>query len=389
MNVALFSGGIGMGIEPQVYRKDNGILVVSGQPVFRSGQFRDSMGFSHTWEPLHVDQMVSHYRLLRDRGLFGDVPVRDGHPGFLIHGTPGTGQVVGWHTDLEARELETHNGAKETFLLATYEITDPDARARYENKTYRNRSSEVGEYTTNDEATFWPTYMGFAFVDIPAVEGLNAVKYNSSQTGRSVVVLMEKGFSVGTESSDKSTGGAPTGQTQMPSPPPPPPVPVVQHAAPVAPQAPKVETSTFSINGQNVTDPAAVQAHITSLETFRSETITTGRLNFVSDLARGGKILATQVDSLGTFAKTLSDEQFASWKTAMEASPASSVLANHTATAQTQTEPGAPQDDAKAARIMTLKSVVSMHTSRGASKEEIRESDSYKQLVALDPTAAI
>lgn len=396
MNVALFSGGLATGIEPQVYRKDSGVLVVSGQPVFRSGQFRDSMGFQHTWEALHMDQMVSHYRLLRDRGLFGDVPVRDGHPGFLIHGTPGTGQVVGWHTDLEARELETHNGGKETFLLASYEITDPEARARYENKTYRNRSSEVGEYTTNDEATFWPTYMGFAFVDIPAVEGLNAVKYNSSQTGRSCLVLMEKGFSVGTESSDKNTGqaavpsGAPTGQ-QMPVPPPPPPVPAAQHSVPAAPAQTqqKPQVVSFSVNGQTVTDPTAIQAHITSLETFRSETVTTGRLNFVSDLAKSGKILATQLESLGDFAKSLSEEQFANWKTAMEAAPASSILGNHAAASQPQSAPGAPADEAKAARVMTLRSVVSMHKSRGASSDEIKESSSYKELIALDPTAAI
>lgn len=399
MNVALFSGGIAAGIKPQVYRKDNGVLVVSGQPVFRSGQFRDSMGFQHTWEALHMDQMVSHYRLLRDRSLFGDVPVRDGHPGFLVNGTPGTGQVVGWHTELEARELETHSGGKETFLLASYEITDPEARAKVENGTFRNRSSEVGEYTTNDEATFWPTYMGFAFVDIPAVEGLNSVAgFSNSKNARSFVVLTEKGFSVGTESSDKNTGqaadqrGAQTGNAQTGNTAPP------TQGAPVTPPSPPAPTTghgvkpqqmSFSINGATENDPVKIQAYISGLETFKAETVASGRVNFVSDLAKNGKILATQMESLTAFAKTLTDEQFQSWKSAMEAQPSSSLLGNHAATAQNQSAPGQPEDEAKATRIMTLQSVVSMHQSRGASADEIKASDSYKELVALDPTAAI
>ncbi|MFD5451679.1 MULTISPECIES: hypothetical protein [Streptomyces] len=387
MNVALFSGGILAGVKPEVYRKDNGVLVVSGQPVFRSGTFRDSMGFQHTWEGLHMDQMVAHYKMLRDRGLFGDVPVRDGHPGFLVNGVPGAGGVVGWHTDLEARELETHTGSKETFLLAHYEITDPEARAKYENGTFRNRSSEVGEYTTNDEATFWPTYMGFAFVDIPAVEGLNSVSGFSKSNARSFVVLTEKGFSVsGTESSDKNAGQA-SGQSGVTpptqgAPVTPPPAPVQQHAAPAQPFA-------FSINGQTITDPAAVQAHITGLETFRAESIAAGRVAFVTSMAKEGKILASQLESLTAFAKTLNDEQFQSWKTAMEAQPGSPVLANHAAGTGTQSEPGQPADEANAARVMTLRSVVSMHQSRGASPDEIKASASYKELVALDPTAAI
>lgn len=394
LNVALFSGGVLAGVQPQIYRKDNGVLVVSGQPVFRSGTFRDSMGFQHTWEGLHMDQMVAHFKMLRDRGLFGDVPVRDGHPGFLVNGMPGSGAVVGWHTALEARELETHNGAKETFLLADYEVTDPDARAKVESGTFRNRSSEVGEYTTNDEATFWPTYMGFAFVDIPAVEGLNAVKgFSNSQNARSFVVLTEKGFSVGTESSDKQTGQAavPGGAQTAVTPPtqgapgapvtPPAPAPQ-QHAAPAQPVA-------FSIKGQSVTDPAAIQAHITSLETFQSETVSAGRVSFVTSLAKDGKILATQLESLTAFAKTLNDEQFQSWKTAMEAQPGSTVLANHAAGTGTQSTPDQPADEAKSARVLTLRSVVSMHQSRGASPDEIKASASYKELVTLDPTAAI
>lgn len=371
-NLAVFGANMVKGVQPTMYRKDNGTLVVQGQPVFRSGTFRDSMGMQHTWEGLHMDQMVAHYTMLRDRGLFADVPVRDGHPGFLVHGTPGTGAVVGWHTGLTAQELETHTGSKETFLLADYEFTDQDAAAKYENGTFRNRSSEVGEYTTNDEATFWPTYMGFAWVDIPAVEGLNAASFSaysaSDRSGR-LIVPVEKEFSVsGTDSS-----GKPTGPGQGGTPP------------PVVPPAPS--PIAFSINGQTAHDPVAVQNHINGLELFQREQLEKARVDFVNGLARDGKILATAVDSTVAFAKSLNPEQFQSYMKTMNDAPPSSVLANHGSS--TQSPPATPGDQAVATKTATLRGVVSMHQASGMPNDQVRELSSYKELIALDPTAAI
>ena len=372
-NLAVFGANMVKGAQPTWYRKDNGNLVVQGQPVFRSGTFRDSMGMQHTWESLHMDQMVAHYNMLRDRGLFTDVPVRDGHPGFLVHGTPGTGAVVGWHTGLKTEELETHTGAKETFLLADYEFTDPDAAVKYENGTFRNRSSEIGEYTTNDEATFWPTYMGFAWVDIPAVEGLNAASFSAfvapDRPGR-LIVPVDKEFSVsGTDPSGKQTG---TGQGVTPPP-----------VAPPAPPSP----IAFSIAGQTVHDPVTVQNHINTLEIFQREQLEKTRVDFVNGLAKDGKILATAVDSTIAFAKSLTAEQFAEYVKTTEGTPVSSVLANHGAS--TQSTPATPGATAQAAQIATLKGVVSMHQASGMPVEQIKDTGSYKQLVALDPTAAI
>lgn len=371
-NLALFNAEMVRNIKPTVYTKDNGNLVVEGQPVFRSGTFRDSTGTQHSWEGLHMDQMVAHFTMLRDRGLFADVPVRDGHPGFLVHGTPGSGAVVGWHTGLKTELLKTHTGVEETFLLANYEFTDPAAAAKYQNGTFRNRSSEIGEYTTNDEATFWPTYMGFAWVDISAVEGLNANAAFSSAYGTSgksgkLIVPVEKGFSVGTEQQNNGQ------QPGVPVPP----VPAFVPPPPVA----------FSINGQSVVDPTAVQNHVNALELFQRETLEGRRSDFVTSLAANGKILATQLDGMTAFAKSLTVEQFEAWKTNMDATPSASVLANHGGTAA-QGTPSTPGDDAKAAQIATLRGVVSMHTSSGMPKEEIQAKDSYKQLIALDPTAA-
>lgn len=379
-NLALFNASMVRNIKPTVFSKDNGNLVVQGQPVFRSGQFRDSSGTQHTWEALHMDQMVAHFNILRGRGLFENVPVRDGHPGFLIHGTPGTGQVVGWHTGLTAQVLDTHNGGQETFLMADYEFTDPEAIAKYNNGTYRNRSSEVGEYTTNDESTFWPTYMGFAWVDLAAVEGLNSTKhaafnsaYSTSVQSGKLIIPVEKEFSpMPPENNIPGQAGTPAGQQQVP-------VPSFTPPPPVA----------FSVNGQSTVDVGAVQSHITSLELFQRETLESRRSDFVTALATSGKILATSIDGNIAFAKSLTPAQFESWKKTMDDAPASTVFAQHAAGTGTQGTPPNPGDEAQAARIMTLVGVVSMHKASGLPLDVIREKDSYKELIRLDPSAAI
>jgi hypothetical protein len=373
----LFSGNMSTSVQPTMFRKDNGALVVQGQPVFRSGTFRDSMGIQSSWEPLHMQQMLANYEHLKNNSVLKDIPVRDGHPAFLVRGLPGTGKVVGWHTGLSTKILEMPDGQKETFLLADYELTDPAAQASYENGTFRNRSAEVGGYMSNDEAEFWPVYMGFAFVDFSAVEGLNSASGFSYNHGARLVqqvgdqkftVLMEKEFPVtGTPTSQIANGGIQA--------PPPPPV------QPVQPMA-------FSVNGVPTSNPAEVQNHILALEAFRSETMESGRFSYVEKLATDGKLMAPQVDGMKAFAKSLTDEQFTAWKAGMDATPASPVLGNHGAQPG-QSAPTAPAEAAAQTKIETLRNVVSMHTARGASVEEIKATSSYIQLVALDPTAAL
>lgn len=173
----------------------------------------------------------------------------------------------------------------------------------------------------------------------------------------------------GTDASGRQTG---TGQGVTPPP-----------VAPPAPPSP----IAFSIGGQTVHDPVAVQTHINGLELFRTEQLEKARVDFVNGLAKDGKLLATQVDSTIAFAKSLTPEQFAEYVKTMEGAPASSVLANHGTS--TQSTPATPGATAQAAQITTLKGVVSMHQASGMPIDQLRELGSYKQLVALDPTAAI
>lgn len=69
----------------------------------------------------------------------------------------------------------------------------------------------------------------------------------------------------------------------------------------------------FSVNGQPTTDFAAVQAHITQLEGIIEHGRETSIEEFVKGLAEDGKILATQIDSLTGFAKSLDESQYTAW----------------------------------------------------------------------------
>lgn len=374
------------GARPNHYRRSDGSLAVEKQVVFRSGTFRDSTGRQGTWEQLHIDQIVANFNLLRGRNILADIPVRDGHPGFLIHGMEGSGKVVGWHTDLNVQTLDTEKG-QTSYLLANYVLTDPDAITKYENGTYRNRSSEIGTYVTNDEAEFWPAYMGFAFVDIPAVEGLNDVQFSKSASsayaGRDVIFLFDRENPLSTppQPNTQPAQGAPImpfGLFAQPQ-------PVSPASTGTVPAAQTSQPQAFMINGNPVSDVGQVQAYITGLEAFRNETLEGARVSFVESLVTDGKLMASQKESMTAFAKGLSSEQFMSWKAAMEAAPQLSVLGVHGAPNSAGTNGAVPGSAQAAANseLETAQGIVRMHQMAGKSEEFIKNTDSYKTVQRL------
>lgn len=354
------TGPVSMGPKPTHYRRGDGALVVERQPVFRTGTFRDSMSRQGTWEALHLDQMASHFAMLKNRNILTDVPVRDGHPGFLVSGTEGSGKVVGWHTSLETHTVQSDTGDT-TYLLASYVFTEPDAAERFERGTYRNRSSEIGTYVTNAEAEFWPVYMGFAFVDIPAVEGLNSVEFSKSTSSayaeRDVVFLFDRESPLTTSS-----------QPLIPAP------TLGMHSNPTQ------QPAQFMINGQATADVGAVQAHITTLENFRTETLEGARVDFVTGLVKTGKILAPQQEQMTSFAKGLTDEQFASWKAAMDAAPQASILGQHGAPVE-HSKPGTGGDENS--ELAQAQAIVRMHELAGKTPEFIKSTASYQTVQRL------
>ena len=180
-------GDIALGLAPKMHFEKSAagadVLVVDDIAVFRSGSFSDSMGRRNTWERSHLDSLAANYSMLKERGIFSDVPVRSGHPGFLVSGQEGNGKVVGYHRDVRVENRKsTHDDLNYDYLITSLEIIDPEAQAAIKSGLWRNRSAEVGTYITNDDAEYFPVYFGVAYVDIPAVEGLNGFSKSNHNT---------------------------------------------------------------------------------------------------------------------------------------------------------------------------------------------------------------
>jgi hypothetical protein len=388
-NVVLFSAAFA-DAKKSIQQRDglNGVkhdvLVVEDLPVFRSGVFRDSMGFQHTWEPLHIDQMKANYDLLTARGYMPDVPVRRDHPGFL---TNVTGDVIGHHTGLRT-ETRTNpvDGSEQNYLLATFDITDPGAIDAISRGTWRNVSAEVGSWLTNNETEFWPTYQGVAYVDFSAVEGLKSFS-NHNGVGKQFSLMLD-----GDDKEDAVTA------------------PVLANPNPATPAAPAAPTDAayhgranfqFTIAGQPTNDFAKVQAHITSIEaqnaTFaaaQAEAKESNRKAFIKGLAEGAtpKILASQIESIEGYALKLDDDGWTAFTKSYETVPALSTVSQHAnATSLGQqvnlngqtpvpTQTGGADD-----QVEIWAGTVDMHSRSGMKPDQIKATASYKKLQAAKP----
>jgi hypothetical protein len=397
-----------------LYKKTDGTtgskLSLEDVPVFRSGTFRDSQGYQHTYDPFHMSQMVSNYDLLKSQNILPDVPVRDGHPGFLLSGMEGNGKVVGWHTGLRTEErVSPVDGEKYTYLLANFDILDEQGQTNVENGLWRNRSSEVGTYISNSEAEFFPVYAGFAYVDIPAVEGLNGFSKTNPGLGTTFSLMMEseEEAPVGVQKHSAAaaeppveepvegdlagTGGDPVVEEPVVEEPvvePPVEEPVVE---PVV-EEPVVEeggdfskggTPTFQVFGQPTTDFASVQAHILTLEGFAQETSDTNRKAFVKGLVSDKKITGAQQSTLEKFALGLDAEQYTAWCETYTLAPELGLLQLHAA-GSSNTDGG--EDLKSEAALETAKEIVFSHKRAGMPTAAIEATPSFKKLIKNDPT---
>lgn len=344
--------------------------VIKGMKVFRVGTFTDSLGRKATWTAKDLADMVKHFETLRTNGILPNVPVRADH-------TSTVKDIVGWFAALRVEG---------DFLVADVEFTEPDALSKYNRGTYRNKSIEIGTYETNDGEKYNPVVLGLAFVDIPAVEGLfrhPSAPQGTPETGDKSPANGEPSNHQGASMTGKNTNQAPAGDGDNTTPPP------AQHAAPPA------QPFVFRISGgTEVSDFAAVQAHITrietenaALETFRTETIEASRLEFVAGLARDGKITNPQVEQFQALAKDMSAAQFDQFKAGWEAAPKVNVLGTHS-TGSTGTGDAADPAQQTAAEIETLEEIVANHRRRGATQEEIENTASFKRLQTLKKTTA-
>ena len=333
-----------------------GTWVTRNMKIFKSGSFQDSAGNDNTFSDADLHDMVRNFNLLRDRGLFPNVPVRANHGRDVEN-------VVGYVVGLQVMG---------TFLVADLEITEPDAKTKLQRGTWRARSAEIGTYQTNEGEAFSPVLWGLAFVDIPAVEGL----YNKASTSNTITieetdVENDKGavkpevaeFSAEAETADFAAEFA---KAQ-------------EHIA-------VLEGRTFTIAGHETADFAAVQAHIDALEEFAAEARSAARDSFIEGLADAGKIAAPQVESLKAFASTLSPEQFEGFKAGYADAPVLSLLAKHSGE---ETEPSADAtgDADRAAEIEKCEEVVALHRRAGTPEDTIKSLPSFIRLAELQAQA--
>lgn len=373
--------------------------VLENLRVFRTGTFTDMFGFQHTWDDTHLDLMVMHFTLLRDSGVFPDVPLRADHGSSVLG-------VVGYYQDLY-RDREDPQ-----FLSATVEFTEPEAWEKWQRRTWRSRSIEIGMYETNDNRSYWPVVMGLAFVDIPAVEGLHGRQrdphhfsqaimdneegsmqppdINKDPEGWTKAVqyaawLEAANYAKACEDWEKAVVYAKAledeAAAQNPPAPPAPPAPgIAPHAAPPAPTPAPV--AQFRVNAQQTSEFARIQAHIDTLEQFRSETVNMGRRSFIEKLAEDGKIAAAQVDHLSAHALSLNDDQFAGFRASYENAPKLSLFGNQ---GHQDTTPGAPgTKDVPTAedQLDIAEEIVLQHRRTGMSEDKVVKTESYRKLVA-------
>ena len=402
----------------KVETTESGAQIIRAMSVFRTGTFKDSWGDPHTWESEHLEQMVFNYSMLKNRNILPNVPVRDGHPGLFGSG----GEVVGYIAD-----LYTINGAAYedgyTRLVADLEITEPDAYGKIERGTWRGRSAEIGFYETNDETMYWPVFMGLAWVDIPAVEGLfskqqdggnkftfirdndqeGAVAGASKQTqnhntpgtpgsGSPAGAQNPAGDGsgqqgtgtetppAGTEGDNDNEGqkeGAPTGtpdpEGDNESGTDGPPAGTTQHAS-------HNRVHTFRINGVETQDFGQVQSHIDALESAIGEQAETNRREFVTSLANRNLIPATQVDSMTEHALSLTDEQWQAFTKMYPEDTAPAALFQNHGTNGSESDPSGNNGPSE---VDTLRETVTMHRKSGMPDAKVKETKSYKRLMEL------
>jgi hypothetical protein len=372
-----------------------------------------------TWEQFHLDQMISNNSFLAQKSILPAAPVRDGHKTWLIGNIQGRGNVVGWTQDLKTRPMQSPVDKQEySYLLADVEITQLYAAENLANGTWRNRSSEIIQYTTNNETELWPVFGGYAYVDMPAVEGLNfGLHQADSAVAPGTRVIFDLGASlreINVQPTPQAAGvqqGQPAGLLALPVLPQMQPLAQPQLGQPTFPQfaQPQVQPMQqpamqpapqqsmpfaqpsapqqiiFTCAGQQVTDFGQVQAYINAFESAQRELRDTNRKEFVKGLVINNKILAPQQPEYEAFALALDDAQYAAWT--QQFGLPNPLLANHGG-GVTNPANGA-QPTAASTELETARQIVRIHERSGQIPTMYCNTPSYQKLVSAGERPAI
>ena len=137
----------------------------------------------------------------------------------------------------------------------------------------------------------------------------------------------------------------------------------------------------FTIGGQEITDPTAVQTAINAFELTQKETRNSNRRAFVEQLASDNKLLASAVEDTVTFVTDLDDKQYASWSALQGSAPAQSLLGNM---GDGPGDKGRVVDSTDEPDRATLEATLAMLRKTSMTEEQISKTPTYKALEALE-----
>jgi hypothetical protein len=341
-------------------------LQVRDQKIFRTGTFTSMNRQTRVWTADDLDLAVENFYKLRDSNIVPNVPLREDH-------TQSVKDVVGYLTAVRRFG---------DFLFADWEFVSEADKAKWDTKKWRNRSIEIGAYVANDGTKYDPVVLGLAFVDHPAVEGL----YRIANSGEDMPT--------DTKTPDPKASDAPADPPATPpadppaTPPADPPVePPPATTQPVPPQSTLVgahgnaqfQVQSFRLDGREVSDHALVQAHITELETFRTESIDSARAGFVDDLVERKVITGPQGVAFHGLVKTMDAGQFTAFKAGFEGMAPANLFGKHDL-GDGGTPPAAED---KADHISVLQRIVANHRATGISEDELKTKPSFIELQTL------
>lgn len=177
---------------------------------------------------------------------------------------------------------------------------------------------------------------------------------------------------------ETNTGGAPVSQPEGGTPPENKNVPEVTNQA---------GTIQFVVDGKIEEISTSEAANrLTSLTNFYNTARTEARKNFVTQLAADNKIMAPQIDKLTAYALSLSDEGFDAWKDTWDGASGHTML-NGSQPGGSSNHNGPQSQSVEDAdnQLEIARDTVRHMKNGGVSEDRIKETPSYKALVAADP----
>lgn len=271
MNTDKFRIDSGNRKNKKTVRNDDGTAVLTGLPVFRVGTFTSTNGKTTEYTLADLKLIADNFETL-SQGPVPNVPVRADHGNSI-------NAVVGYVDDLYV---------KGKALQADVTFTEPDAADKWDRGTFRNRSSEIGTYRTNEGEVFDKAFVGFAFVDFGAVEQLdNHYSLSNSTAGDTTKVFTQEDIDAAKAEGHKAgeVAGHKAGLAEG-----------MANAFAASPG--QIEVAKFSISGAETEDAEAVQAHIDDLESKVNDFARADRKAFVKTLSDSGRIMASKFDDV-------------------------------------------------------------------------------------------